>query len=97
MKISKKKHYEQPEQLDELFGRKKKAAPPPEKPGINPEWEPHYKTLEEIRQSGVSSWLAGLYFREGSNLPDELIQQIFYSWIENYEELARKYHWQVGE
>jgi hypothetical protein len=91
MKIIKKK---QPEQLDEFFGRKK-AAPVPEKPGINHEWDKHYETLESIRKSGVSPWLAGMYFNEGSNISDEECSQIWYSWIENYNELAKYFHWKT--
>lgn len=90
MKIIKNK--KEPEQLNELFG-KKKPAPVPEKPGINHEWDKHYQTLENIRRSGVSSWLAGMYFREGTAISDEEAAKVFYSWIENYEELARQFHW----
>lgn len=88
---------EELEALEELFGRKKKAAPPPEKPGINHEWDKHYNTLEDIRRSGVSSWLAGMYFKEGTNISDEEAVQIFHSWIANYQELAKYFHWKIDE
>lgn len=87
------------ENLEELFGRKKKdqPAPPPEKPGINREWDDYYKTLEALRQSGVSSWMAGLYFVTDSGLPKELANQIWFSWIENYDQLARIFRWKNSE
>ena len=91
------KHTEtKPEELNELFGIKKKAAEPapiPEKPAINMEWKKYYEMLEAIRKSGVSQYLAGGYLREGTNLPDEVIAEIVYSWIENYAVLADKLHW----
>jgi hypothetical protein len=85
------------ENLEELFGRKKKAAPVPEKPGIDHAWDKHYQALEDIRQSGVSSWLAGMYFREGTNISDEEAAKIFYCWIENYAELAKHFHWKTDD
>lgn len=86
------------ENLEELFGRKKKQeaeqpAPVPEKPGINRAWDDHYKMLEMIRRSGVSSWLAGSYFMADSGLPEELSYKIWFSWIENYDTLADKFGW----
>lgn len=94
------KHTEpKPEELNELFGKKKKQepAPPPEKPGINRDWDEHYKTLEMIRRSGVDAWLAGSYFVSDSGLPEELSRKIWFSWIENYRELARKFGWKTDE
>jgi hypothetical protein len=91
------KHTEtKPEELNELFGRKKatEPAPAPEKPGINREWDEHYKMLEAIRKSGVSAWLAGGYFVADSGLPEELARKIWFSWIENYDQLADKFNWQ---
>lgn len=88
-----------PEDLVELFGLGKKRKevatppPPPEKPGINREWDDHYKTLEALRRSGVSSWMAGVYFASESGLPKELANKIWFSWIENYDTLARIFHW----
>jgi hypothetical protein len=96
MKIIKKTATENKEELNELFGKKKKAAEPapaPNKPGINREWDEHYKTLEYIRRSGVSPWLAGGYFVADSGLPEELAQKIWFSWIENYDTLADKFGW----
>ena len=89
------KEAKEAENLEELFGRKKKAepAPPPEKPGINMEWKKYYEMLEAIRKTGVSQYSAGGYLREGTNLPDELIAEIVYSWIENYDKLAAKFDW----
>lgn len=86
------KEAKETENLNELFG-KKKSAPIPEKVGINREWEEHYKTMESIRKSGVPTYLVGMYFSEGTALPDELISKIFASWLENYEELSKLLHW----
>jgi hypothetical protein len=94
MKIIKKK---QPEQLDEFFGRKKKPAPIPEKPGINHAWDKHYEMLEWIRKSGVNAYCAGAYLREGTNLSDEEVAEILCSWIYNYDELARYFHWKADD
>jgi hypothetical protein len=96
MKIIKKTTTENKEELNELFGKKKAAepAPPPEKPGINRDWDEHYKMLEAIRKSGVSAWLAGSYFVSDSGLPEELARKIWFSWIENYDKLADKFNWQ---
>lgn len=92
MKIIKKKP-EQPEQINELFGRKKKPAPVPEKVGINHEWDKYYEMLEDIRASGVSVWLAAGYLSEGVKISTEELSKIWYSWIDNYDELAKYFHW----
>ena len=91
MKIIKNKP--EPENLEELFGKKKQPAPAPEKPGINRAWDNYYNVLEDIRKSGVNQWAAIGYFREGINLSDELAAEIFYSWVENYDELSKLLHW----
>ena len=93
------KEAKEAENLEELFGRKKKVepAPPPEKPGINRDWDDHYKTLEALRQSGVSSWMTGIYFATDSGLPKELANKIWFSWIENYDQLARIFRWKNSE
>ena len=88
MKIIKQKQ----EPLNELFGRKK-PAPVPEKVGINREWDKHYETMEDIRKSGVPTYLVGMYFKEGTAMPDELVSKIFASWLENYDELAKLFRW----
>jgi hypothetical protein len=96
MKIIKNK---QPEQLDELFGRKKKTEPvvepipAPEKTPINRDWDEHYKMLEALRQTGISQFQAGSYFVVDSGLPTALAQEIVQSWLDNYDELALKLHW----
>lgn len=91
MKIIKQKS----EKLEEgIFSKKKQQpAPPPEKVAINHEWDKYYNILEDIRNSGVPSYLAGMYFREGQALPDELVSNIFTSWLQNYDELSRSLHW----
>ena len=80
------------ENLEELFGRKK-PAPPPEPVGINREWDKYYNILEDMRKSGVPTYLAGMYFSEGQALPDELIANVFSSWLQNYDELSKLLHW----
>lgn len=92
MKIIKKK---QPEQLDELFGRKTKQEEPvePEVYKINREWDTHYRTLEMLRKTGVSKELAGSYFVADSGLPEDLSREIFRSWLDNYDDLARIFRW----
>lgn len=91
MKIIKKK---QPEQLDELFGRKKKQEPvEPEVHPINREWDTHYRTLEMLRKSGVSKELAGSYFIADSGIKEPLAREIYLSWLDNYDELAHLLRW----
>jgi hypothetical protein len=65
---------------------------------IKEEWEEYYKTLEAIRRTGVCNmWGAGIYLKEC--FPDELSEQtannVLVNWIHNYNELNRKYGWQV--
>ena len=83
------------EKLEEgIFSKKKpEPAPPPVKVEINHEWDKYYNTLEDIRNSGVSPHLAGMYFREGTAISDELLGKVFASWMQNYEELSRQLHW----
>jgi hypothetical protein len=91
MKIIKKK---QPEQLDELFGRKKKQEEPvPEVHPINRDWDTHYRTLEMLRKSGVSKELAGSYFIVDSGIKEPLAREIYLSWLDNYDELAHILRW----
>lgn len=85
------KHKEQ-KPITELFGRKK-PTPAPEKIGINREWDKHYETMESIRKSGVPIHLVGMYFSEGTAMQDELISKIFTSWLDNYDELSKLFHW----
>ena len=99
MKIIKEQKEQQPEKLEELFGfgKKKKPAPIPEPPGINHAWDKHYEMLEEIRKTGIGQWAAGMYLSEGTNLSDEKVAEILHSWIANYKELARYFHWKTDE
>jgi hypothetical protein len=91
MKIIKKK---QPEQLDELFGRKKKQEEPvPEVHPINRDWDTHYRTLEMIRKTGVPKDLAGSYFIADSGINEDVAREIFRSWLDNYDELAHLFRW----
>jgi hypothetical protein len=99
MKIIKNK---QPEQLDELFGRKKKTEPvvepiqAPEKTPINRYWDEHYKMLETLRKTCRTQFSAGLCFVADSGLPADLAHEIVQSWLDNYDELARKFHWNTA-
>jgi hypothetical protein len=97
MKIIKRTEPKQ-EELNEFFGKKKKAAeplpaPPREKAAINRDWNEHYKMLEALRQTGISQFQAGSYFVVDSGLPTALAQEIVQSWLDNYDELALKLHW----
>lgn len=99
MKIVKKKSKE-PEQLDELFGLGKKKQVEPAEPEvhkINRDWDSHYKTLEMLRRSGISKSLAGSYFVSDSGIKGDMAREIYLSWLDNYDELARIFRWPVEE
>ncbi len=99
MKIIKKKSKE-PEQLDELFGLGKKKNEEPVEPEvhkINRDWDTHYRTLEMLRKSGVSKELAGSYFIADSGIKEDVAREIFLSWLDNYNDLARIFRWPVDE
>lgn len=94
------KEAKEAENLEELFGRKKKVVEPlppvepPKKAEINRDWDDHYQMLEAIRRSGgYSLFAAGICFVSDSGIPTPLAHEIVQSWIDNYDELARKLHW----
>ena len=95
------KEAKETENLTELFGRKKKVAEPvapaepPKKTEINRAWDDHYKMLEAIRQTGKSLFGAGICFVSDSGLPMAFAQEVVQSWIDNYDELARRFHWKT--
>lgn len=100
MKIIKHKAEPKQEELNELFGIKKKVvepasepAAPPVKAQVNRDWDRHYNTLEAIRKTGLTKFSAGLCFVNDSGVPVELAQEVVQSWIDNYDELAFKLHW----
>lgn len=67
-----------------------------EKYPIKEEWEAYYKTLENIRRSGIcnmwgaSPYLKALYPELSSNEAKEILC----NWIHNYNALNEKYGWQ---
>lgn len=94
MRITKKSKQVEPDQLNELFGRKKKQEEPvPEVHPINRQWDDHYRTLEMLRKSGVPKELAGSYFIADSGISEPVAREIFYSWRDNYDELAHIFRW----
>jgi hypothetical protein len=48
-----------------------------------------------LRKSGVSKSLAGTYFVVDSGLPEDLAREIYLSWLDNYDTLARIFRWPV--
>lgn len=62
---------------------------------IKEEWEQYYKTLEAIRQSGVTNMFgAAPYLREFCpELSRDEANQILCNWMKNYSELCTKYNW----
>ena len=63
---------------------------------INPEWEEYYKTLENIRRSGICNmWGASPYLKAlHPKLSSKESSDILMSWICNYDALNQKYGWQ---
>ncbi len=62
---------------------------------INDEWNGYYKTLEYIRRSGITNmWCGDYYLKEFyPELTREQAKNILLSWIENYDELSKKFSW----
>ena len=66
-----------------------------EKYPIREDWEEYYKTLENIRRSGIcnmwgaSPYLKVLYPELSSNEANEILC----NWIHNYDALNEKYGW----
>lgn len=59
-----------------------------------PEWENYYHFLENLRQSCVCNmWGATVYLEDTYNLTHEDASVILCNWIENYQELNKKYGW----
>jgi hypothetical protein len=62
---------------------------------INPEWEIYYYGLEAIRCTGICNmWGAAPYLADLYSIDETLAREILLSWIENYDELNKKYGWQ---
>lgn len=61
---------------------------------INDEWSIYYQTLEHIRRSGITNmWYADTYLAKYCNIDLKLAKDILCSWIDNYNELNKKYSW----
>lgn len=61
---------------------------------IHNEWAKYYKTLEDIRQSGIiNMWGAAPVLAEYEGITQQLAKDVLMSWISNYCELAKIYSW----
>ena len=61
---------------------------------IKEEWEHYYKALELIRESGITNMFgSATYLAEYCNIDLELAKDILCSWIDNYDELNKKFSW----
>lgn len=61
---------------------------------IKEEWEEYYKFLEALRRTGVCNMYgASIYLVECFNLPNTEARKILTNWMENYNELDKKYGW----
>lgn len=59
------------------------------------EWEEYYLFLEGLRRTGACNmWGASIYIKECFSLSEEKSKKVLLSWIENYDELNKKYGWQ---
>ena len=57
---------------------------------INKEHIGHYKTLEEIRCSGICNmWGAAPYLAEIENISEEKAEEVLLEWITNYNEIKK--------
>ena len=63
---------------------------------IREDWEDYYKTLEAIRRTGVCNMFeADVVLTECYRYLDKTeARDILLSWMENYDELNKKYGWQ---
>ena len=59
---------------------------------IKEEWNNYYEILEVIRQSGITNMFgSALYLAEYCNIDLKLAKDVLLSWIENYNELSKKF------
>lgn len=50
----------------------------------------YYKTLEEIRRSGICNmWGAAPYLAEIENISEEKAEEVLLEWITNYNEIQK--------
>ena len=61
---------------------------------IKEEWNTYYETLEVIRQSAIPTMRRPApYLAEYCNIDLKLAKDVLLSWIENYNELSKKFSW----
>ena len=62
---------------------------------INEEHLDYYADLEAIRESGICNmWGASIYLKEmNPELSDKEAKEILLTWIENYDELNKRFGW----
>ena len=66
-----------------------------DKYAIRSDWTKHYKTLEQIRKSGITNMFgAAPYLASMNGISEELATKILCNWIHNYDALNKKYGWQ---
>lgn len=62
---------------------------------IKEEWIEYYKTLEQIRRSGICNmWGAAPVLASQEGITQSLARDILMSWIANYDALNKRFHWQ---
>ena len=62
---------------------------------IKEEWNEYYVALERIRRSGICNMFgAAQPLAVLTNISETLATEILMSWIENYDELNKKFGWQ---
>lgn len=67
-----------------------------EKHPIKEEWIDYYRTLEGIRQSGITNMFgAAPYLKEFCpELSHDEAKEVLLSWMANYSELSKRFGWQ---
>lgn len=66
-----------------------------DKPMIKERWEKYYKFLEGLRRTGVCNMYGAAPILEESftGLSKNEAVEILHSWMDNYDELSKKYGW----
>jgi hypothetical protein len=67
-----------------------------EKHPINEDWIDYYRTLEGIRQSGITNMFGAAPFLKEfcPELSHDEAKEILLSWMTNYSELSKRFGWQ---
>lgn len=61
---------------------------------IKEEWSDYYNMLESIRQFGITNMFgAAPYLAEFAGIDKKLASQVLTSWMQNYNELNKKFSW----